>query len=275
MLFLMEPKKYKSMSNNTFNGKRFLLLCKQHFIHNTQFLILSSVVYVGIVFVVLSMVQIMDRDLKPHDPSSFIGFLVISFIIFGLLYVGHSFPAFRAKETTINYLMLPASVLEKYVFEFLSRIGIVFLMLPLLYWIVFHFQGYFFTLFTDKAFLPIGIGIKLKIILPDVEHKLAVYTLASAGILLAFVLPLTGATIFNKQPLIKTLFSLILIVLFYILYSYIVVVHFGVKNYNPLDNMWLIPMDELRILQWISGVLIVAIAVMLFVGYRKLKEKEV
>src|SRR5690606_26690689 len=130
MLFLMEPKKYKTMSNNIFNGKRFSLLWKQHFIHNTQFLILSSVTYVGVIFLVLSILQI-GRKFQPHGLETFHSYEVGFFIVFGFLYVGHAFPAFRSKETTINYLMLPASVLEKFVFEFISRIGIILLMLPL------------------------------------------------------------------------------------------------------------------------------------------------
>lgn len=262
------------MSNNRFSGTRFLLLWKQHFIHNTQFLLLSTVAYIGVILIVLSIAQI-GSNLQPHDLNSFQGFLVGFFAIFGILYVGHSFPAFRSKESAINYLMVPASVLEKFLFEFISRIGIIFLMLPFLYWIAFHIQGYFFTIFTDKVFEPIGLGYLVKIDIPDAKYQFTIYTIAIAGALLAFVLALTGAAIFDKQPLVKTLFSLAIIILFYFGYSYIVIVHFGVKNYNPPDSMWLIPMDELRILQWVSVAIMVAIAVMLFVCYRKLKEKEV
>lgn len=262
------------MSNNRFSGARFLLLCKQHFIHNTQFLLLSTVAYIGVVVIVLSIAQ-MGSNLQSHDLDSFQGFLVGFFAIFGILYVGHAFPAFRSKESAITFLMVPASVLEKFVFEFISRIGIIVLILPLLYWVAFHLQGYFFTLFTDKVFEPIGLQYLIKIDVPDASYESAIYMMATTGILLAFALALTGAATFNKQPLVKTLFSLALIVIFYIGYSYIVVVHFGVKNYNPPDSMWLIPMDELAVLRWISVVLAVAIAVMLFVGYRKLKEKEV
>lgn len=274
MLFLMEQKKYKRMSNNRFSGARFLLLCKQHFIHNTQFLFLSTVAYIGVVIIVLSIAQ-MGSDLRPHDLDSFQGFLVGFFTIFGVLYVGHAFPAFRSKESAISYIMVPASVLEKFVFEFISRIGIILIALPLLYWLAFHLQGYFFSVFTDKVFEPIGMGHLVKIDVPDPAYVFVIYTIATTGILLALVLALTGAATFNKQPLVKTLFSLALIILFYVGYSYIVVVHFGVKNYNPTDSMWLIPTDVLAVLRWISVALVVAIAVMLFVGYRKLKEKEV
>lgn len=100
------------MSNNIFNAKRFGLLFKQHFIHNGQFLVLSAVAYIGVIFIVLSFTQV-GNELKPHDLNNFQGFLMAFVTVFGILYVGHSFPAFRSKESTIHYLMIPASVPEK------------------------------------------------------------------------------------------------------------------------------------------------------------------
>jgi hypothetical protein len=52
------------MSNNIFSGKRLQLLFKQNFIHNTQFLLLSTVAYIGIIFIVLSIAQV-GNDLQP------------------------------------------------------------------------------------------------------------------------------------------------------------------------------------------------------------------
>src|SRR5690349_17301356 len=142
------------MSNNIFSGKRLQLLFRQHFIHNAQFLLLSAVAYVGVIFIVLCLTQ-MGNDLKPHDLANFQGFLVGLVSLFGILYVGHSFPAFRSKESSIHYLMLPASVLEKFIFEFIIRIVLALLVLPLLYWITFNMQGYVFGIFTEEIFDPV------------------------------------------------------------------------------------------------------------------------
>ena len=46
------------MSNNIFSRKRFSLLFKQHFIHNAQLLVFSTVAYIGVIFIVLSIVQV-------------------------------------------------------------------------------------------------------------------------------------------------------------------------------------------------------------------------
>lgn len=261
------------MSGNIFNGRRFLLLCKQHFIHNTNFLLLSMVAYIGVVFIVLSVAQVGDA-IRPHGRDAFQGFLAGFITVFGILYAGHSFPAFRSKESSINYLMLPASALEKFLFEFVSRIGITILVLPLLYWITFHLQGYFFSIFTDAGFHPIGLQYLVKIETPP-DYQLVIYTLITAGMFLALVLAFTGGAMFTKQPLVKSLFAVAVIVMFFFGYSYIVVEHLGVGRYNPPETMFLIPMEEKKILKLINIGLITTIVIMLFVAFRKLKEREV
>lgn len=263
------------MSNNIFNGKRLLLLFKQHFIHNTQLLLLSTVAYIGVVFIVLSITQI-GNGLQPHDTNMFQGFLIAFVAVFGILYVGHSFPAFRSKESTMNYLMVPASVLEKFVFEFISRIGIMLLVLPVLYWVTFHLQGYFFTIFTDYSFEAVGVQYLVKINdEPKADHLVWIYVISIAAVLLAFSLAFTGAAMFTKQPLVKTLFSVAVIVIFFFGYGYIVIEQLGVGTYQPPESMYLVPLDDSAALKYVSALLILANMIMLFIAYRKLKEREV
>lgn len=259
------------MSNNIFSRKRFQLLFKQHFIHNAQFLLLSTGAYVGVIFIVLSIVQVGD-NLRPHDLNNFQGFLIGFVTVFGILYVGHSFPAFRSKESTIYYLMLPASALEKFVFEFVSRIGIILLTLPLLYWVTFHLHGYFFSIFTDAIFEPIGIQYLIKI---DDDVPLLIYALVTGGMLFALSLAFTGSAMFTKQPLVKSLFAVAMVVMFFGGYSYIVIEHLGVGRYNPPERMLLVPLQETNALKAATTALFAGTLVMLFVAFRKLKEREV
>jgi len=262
------------MSNNIFSSKRFVLLCKQHVIHNTEFLLLATVAYIGVIFIVLTLAQV-GNGLRPHNVDSFQGFLIGFVAVFGVLYAGHAFPAFRTKESAINYLMVPASALEKFVFEFINRIGVTMLMLPLLYWATFHLHGYFFSMFADGVFQSIGLQYLVKIDMGDPDYPFLIYTLITASVLVAFVLAFTGAAMFNKQPLVKSLFAVALVVMFFVGYSYIVLEHIGVGRYNPPDTMLLIPMNEMKVLQLVSAALIITIVVMLFVAFRKLKEREV
>lgn len=261
------------MSNNIFYGKRFLLLCRQHFIHNTNFLVLSTVGYVGVVFIVLSIAQV-SNDVRPHELELFQAFLIGFVTVFGIIHAGHSFPAFRSKESTINYIMLPASVAEKFLFEFISRIATTLLILPLLYWVTFHLQGYFFNIFTDEIFRPIGLEYLVTMEVPEGYHLL-IYTLVSAGVLLALVLAFTGATMFTKQPLVKSLFAIAVIVMFFISYSYVVVMYLGVGKYNPPATMFLVPTDEDNVLKLMSFAFIATTMIMLCVAFMKLKEREV
>jgi hypothetical protein len=172
--------------------------------------------------------------------------------------------------------MLPASVLEKFVFEFVSRIGIILLVLPLLYWVTFHVQGFFFTIFTQEIFEPVGIQYLVKLD-DDVsaDYLPLIYSVIAGGTLFALSLAFTGAAMFTRQPLVKSLFAVAMVVGFFVGYSYIVVEHFGVGHYNPPEQMWLIPLQEDSALKFISATLFAGTAVMLFVAFRKLKEREV
>jgi hypothetical protein len=262
------------MSNNIFSGKRLQLLFKQNFIHNTQFLLLSTVAYIGIIFIVLSIAQ-MGNDLQPNDLSNFQGFLIGFVTVFGILYVGHSFPAFREKESTIHYLMTPASALEKFVFEFVNRIVIMLIALPLLYWATFNMQGYFFDIFTEEIFEPIGVQNVVRIDDMPPRYQLLLYGLITGGVLFALSLAFTGAAMFTKQPLVKSLFTVALVVMFFVGYSYIVIEPLGVGRYNPPEDMVFVPLDEDRALGTITVALFAATILLLFVAFRKLKEREV
>ena len=259
------------MSNNIFSRKRFLLLFKQHAIHNAQFLLFSTGAYIGVIFIVLSIIQV-GNDLKPHELNVFRGFLIGFVTVFGILYVGHSFPAFRSKESTINYLMMPASALEKFIFEFLSRIGIIILMLPLLYWVTFHLQGYFFGIFSAGVFEPIDVKYLVKI---DDNVPVLIYSLVAGAILFALSLAFTGAAMFTKQPLVKSLFAVAMVVMFFLGYSYIVIGYLGVGEYHRPEGIMLVPMEEENVLKFVTVGLFASTIVMLFVAFRKLKEREV
>lgn len=236
----------------------------------------SAVAYIGVIFIILSLVQ-MSNDRVPLDVEIFRELLLTFVAIFGILYVGYSFPAFRSKEATINYLMLPGSVLEKFLFELIIRIGLMLILLPVLFWITFHLQGYFFSLFTTETFQPVGFQQIMDFEMPS-EIKEAIfwfYTFIISLVALGFVLPFTGGAMFSKQPLVKTLFSIAIIIIAYAGFTYIALEKLGVGRYNVNDSMWLIPSDNISIFRFFACAAITAIVVMLFVAYRKLKEKEV
>jgi hypothetical protein len=251
-----------------------MLLSRQHFIQNYQLLLFGTIAYVGVIFMLLSVVQI-GNDFEPHDLEVFRGFLIAFVGVFGILYVGYSFPAFRSKESSINYLMVPGSTFEKFLFELISRIGIMLLLLPLLYWITFHLQGYFIGIFTERVFQPVGFKYMADLEFTGIDDFAWLSTMIVSGALFGFVLAFTGAAMFTKQPLVKTLFSIAVIIMFYVGFTYIAIEPLGVGKYNPTDSMWLIPANSVASFQFFSVALILANLVMLFVAFRKLKEREI
>jgi hypothetical protein len=249
-------------------------LCRQQFIQHNQLFLLAIVAYVGVIIIALTIAQI-SNDLLPHNLDIFQGFLVAFVSIFGILFVGHSFPAFRSKERTITYLMIPGSTLEKLLSEFLIRIVIIVVALPVIYWITFHFQGYSFSIFTRYSFEPIGLQHVATIDIGDEKYPGLIQTAIASGILLALLLAFTGSAMFSKQPLVKSLFAVAVILLFFGVYSYFVIVEFGLEQYRPPENMWLIPRNEGAVLTFLIAAFILSSVVMGYVAFRKLKEKEV
>jgi hypothetical protein len=144
-----------------------------------------------------------------------------------------------------------------------------------LYWATFNMQGYFFDLFTEEIFEPIGVQYVIKIDDIPPTYWLLIYGLTTGGVLFALSLAFTGAAMFTKQPLVKSLFAVAIVVMFFVGYSYIIIEHLGVGRYNPPERMVFVPLEEDRALPTISVALFAATILMLFVAYRKLKEREV
>ncbi len=261
------------MSNNVFSWDRFSLLFKQHFIHNTQLILLSAGAYAGVVFIVLCLVQL-GNDLEPFGLTHFQAFLMGFVPVFAILYVGHSFPPFRSKESTISYLMVPASALEKFAFELVSRIVLAIIVLPILFWCTFNLQGLIFNIFSPYSFDSMGLQHIVMLDVPA-EYKSISYVLITGGVLFALSLAFTGGAMFDKQPLVKTLFSLAVIAMVFVGYAYVVVEPLGLGRYNPPEKMILVPMDEMDTLHMLALALFASTVVMLVVAYHKIKEREV
>ena len=261
--------------NSIFKRSRFLLLFKQAAIHNNKMMLYSAVGFCGVVFLILLFSQ-MGNDYAPHNVEMFLGFLTGFVTVFGILYAGYSFPAFRNKETSISYLTLPASAFEKFLFEFTSRILIMLIVLPFLFWFTFNIEGYVFTLFTSIGFDPVGFSDLLESPPMEADIPSWAYILMTSSAFLVFVLAFTGAAMYSKQPLVKTLFSIAVVIAFFVTYAYIVIEPLGLSNYF-VDNaeMWLAPQSESGALKFASFLVIVANITMLSVTYFKLKEKEV
>ncbi|MFK7951743.1 MAG: hypothetical protein AB8B73_02780 [Ekhidna sp.] len=259
---------------NTFNWKRFLLVCKQNLINNQKLMVFASIGFIGVVFIGLTMVQA-GNDFQPLGVEIFLQMMITFMAIFGVLYIGYSFPSLRNKESSISYLTMPASAFEKLLFEFLNRVVLSLIALPILFWIAFNIHGVVFELGTKKAFELIGISDVLAIDISPVDEMFWAQALIVSCTFLVLVLPFTGAAIFSKQPLIKSLFSIAIILMSYFAVVYIVMEPLGLGEYEVNGELFLLPTGENSALRFFSIATFISVLVMLTVAYLKLKEREV
>ena len=76
---------------------------------------------------------------------------------------------------------------------------------------------------------------------------------------------------FSKQPLVKTLFSVALIIFFYAGFTYIVMEPLGLGTYDiDVSTMWLAPGSEASALRFFACFSIIANLTFLSVAYIKL-----
>lgn len=99
-----------------FSFKRILLLMQKTAYENAKFTIIGMSTIFGFFSVILFFSALNDGDAWGNMNS----FYTAGFIISGIFISGMAFTNFRSKEKTMNYLMLPASTLEKFISELLT-----------------------------------------------------------------------------------------------------------------------------------------------------------
>ncbi len=259
------------LTNNSFSVKRFVLLCKQSLIINKRLIGLTLTGFVGTLFFALIFLQSIT-SFREWDTKKYMAIFLILFSLFGMIYSSLAFPAFRSKEKSMTYLMLPASTSEKYIFEFLTRIVLYILIMPFLYWSVVNIEvaviHYYMPEFTFGKIISIE-NFKL-----NGASNRWTSLLVTQGFLFLFILTFTGASYFSKSPLLKTLFSLSLIIAGYALLSYLLFKGLNIQEYHHSGkNRILLDKDKAlafgAILATLTNLTLLAIA------YFRLKEKEV
>jgi hypothetical protein len=261
--------------NNTFNIHRFGALVRQGVMHDYKMYLISIVGFSGILFIIFFVTQF-NFGISIIDPRSLVIIYILTFIGAGLLYTGSAFGGFRSKEKSISYLLIPESRSEKFLCEYVSRIIIFLVAFPVLFWLVYNLEGVIFGVlhpaFTFKYqeffFVP------KYIIQPD---KVNPYPLIYSAAFFVLTIPFTGAAIFNKHPLIKTLFSVSIIFFFHLILIYVFVEVLKFKHYNISDEaqIYLLPTSAEKAITFFTITLFIANILLTLIAYFKLKEKEV
>ena len=191
-----------------------------------------------------------------------------------ILYIGNSFPYFRKKDTTVSMIMLPASVLEKFVYEYIVRVIFFTLFFPMLFYFAAHLTvSIVHFIFPAKEIPSFSFDFVFNELHRESDRLLFFYVLPALYILISLLF-VTGAVIARRFPLIKTLVIVGVFVLSVTGYFYLI---FEDRNLDDgieyiAKRIW--ETQESAI--WTFIVLIYCtIITTLTYAYFKLKEKEV
>jgi hypothetical protein len=261
-------------TNITFSFQRFMLLCKQSLIINKKLIGISVGGFSGTLFIILMVNQI-GSNFTNWDNKDFMGTFAFLFFSLGIVYASLSFPAFRSKEKSMAYLLLPASAPEKFIFELVNRIIVFIILMPLLFWVVANLEGtvahYFVPDFKNYRFS--FVETLSEITNKDQSDGWAKFACIQ-GFLFLFIVSFTGASHFSKAPLIKTIFAFPLLAAGYALFTYLLVKIMNLKGFHPVNDKVLFISNTHEAIIF-AGIAVTAINLcLLSIAYFRLKEKE-
>lgn len=196
-----------------FSIKRFGLLIKRETIMKQSFLLMAIAGVIITITTVLVLFLVTDKNyLHAWNTHNHFVIFIIMFVIFGILFSGTAFPALRNNKKTLDFLLVPNSVTEKYLYEVLFRIFAYILVFPILFWIGANLAGAIFNMFS-LAHYDLGYNLlnpfrMLHENMGFTEGEVAMYTF----VLFIISIPFTGAAFFSKVPLLKTAIFLAILV---------------------------------------------------------------
>jgi hypothetical protein len=262
-------------TNNIFSLKRFMTLCRQSAGVNKKMIGISLAGVTGAMFVLLLFFQSMGH-FEYWGKYAYFSSFIFFFLFIGVIYSGLSFSSFRTKEKSISYLMLPVSTLEKYLFEFLSRLVAFVLLMPLLYWAIANLEGaVIHHYFPDLTNFKFSFRQSLTGIIKKEAWTGWLMLSYIQGGLFVLIAAFTGACHFSKSPLIKTLFTFSLIAGGYALLTYLLFKGLDIKNYTPAERGVLFIHKKEDFIAFFAVAATVVNLSLLAIAWFRLKEKEV
>jgi len=262
-------------TNNSFSIQRLMLLCKQSLIIYKKPIGITLAGFSAIIFIALILAQSAANFRNWDNNGDSTATFIFLFLQFGFIYTCLSFPAFRSKEKSMVYLMLPASVSEKFTFELLTRIVLYIVLMPLLFWLVANIEG-----IIVHSFIPELANYKFSFrdgflaIVKNGKFEFWALILTIQGILFVFIAPFTGASHFSKSPLLKTVFTFLSIIAGYGFFVFLLVEGLGLEHIHSMNNRVLFMNNTDSALVFL-GILSTLINLsLLSIAFFKLKEKE-
>lgn len=274
--------------NNHFNFRRFSNLLRQDLLFNkTKYLF--TILGLGLVGYFLSCWFLSSHKttlVRFHDQINVYYLTCFTFYMMGAgVFIGTAFPDLTDKIKTANYLLLPGSVMEKFLVQFFTRI-VLFLPVALgIFWIVIRLAKASLIsdpeiIYNNQFFDPSDLAdFKFRLLVTregalwsTLEILVFIFGFFSYG---AFLF--AGTTYFKKYPLVKTVvFSFIMMGSYFLLAVFLSYVF-----YPDETNGFRIHLLRLQITESIGSteffLLLVAMFSWIFFllfAYFKLKERE-
>jgi len=255
--------------NQTFNFSRFLKYASYQFGMHKKIISLgvAGAFSVLILFLVLILSAQNTWMLDEWRNTFFILFSVSSCLI-----IGHAFPYYRQKEKAISTIMLPASVFEKFISEYVVRIVLYTLIFPILFTLAAKLSTPFATLINPQATITSFNLSSIFEIQTNAEFLLTLLPLlyfTSSAFLFA------GSAAFNKYPLVKTMIFLAVVLTLGVGYFYILIEKLSLGNGIAYWVKSSLISSEENALNALYVILLVFISSTLTYAFFKLKEKEI
>lgn len=252
--------------NDIFNFSRFVKYAKaQLILQRKLFLLIISGGFLALFFFTLILFATNSR----WDKEDWSILFLMSGAISALLFAGHAFPFLRTKEACQNTLMIPASTLEKFTYEFVLKIVLFTLLYPVLFKLM---AGTVLPLAEfinpERAFVPFSFD--------PIIHTNKEYLLPTAvlGYLFTVSLAFAGASALKRYPLIKTIVIVGIIILVGVGYFYLLFGKLHLKNGISYVANYVIA-DQDSALIWLYYFLCISFITAWVYAFFNLKEREV
>ncbi len=260
-------------TNNIFKPERFISLFRQNLIHNARINLISLVAVCGGLFI-LMMTNQAANQFRTLDFDAFIGIFLFMFIVLGVIYAGNAFPGLRSREKSFTYLLNPASAFEKFLFELINRIVVFIILMPLIYWAVFFIEGNLMHIINPAYEFHSWWFVNHSIPTPEDFGFWARLLAVNLGLLIFFI-PFTGAGAFMKVPLIKTMFSIAILVFIQVIVVYLVIKLVGSHEFGKVNQPEFLWIDSREgVIRFAAIYTLLINLALLSVTYFKMKEKE-
>ena len=272
----MDIKSDKAMqTNNSFSFQRLMLLFKQNLIINKRRYPLALGAFSGGLFISFVFSQT-TKNFSNWSNMDYLNTFIPIFISLGIAYSAFAFPAFRSKEKSMSYLMLPATNSEKFVFEILSRIVAFIILMPLIFWIVANLEGtVVHSLFPALANYKFSFRDGLLVLVREGKFEFWSRILTTQGILFIFLAAFAGASHFSKSPLWKTLLTFSIVVLGFFLFTYLLNMSINLDGLRPVGKDQIFFRDGQSVYRLLSISMLIINMTFLAIAWFSLKEKEV